>query len=68
MGTKLPKGSQSDLYTSASFWGYDDNYNRDTENKPEIKNCECGVNKTYGSGPETEYLHTDFCPLYKENK
>lgn len=31
--------------------------------------CECGIHKTYGRHG-TEFLHSDFCPLYikKENK
>lgn len=64
---RLPKGkSNIDLYTSASYWGYDDNYNKDEELKENPKKCECGTTITYGNGPEVEYLHVDFCPLYKE--
>lgn len=69
MCDELPKGKRS--WESPTYWGYDDEYgtneNGDQKyNTTDLTNkCTCGTHITYGTGPETEYIHADFCRLYK---
>lgn len=46
-----------------SYYPYDIN-----ETTEVIKKCTCGATKTYPNEPNLEFLHSDWCDLYKPNK
>lgn len=46
-----------------SYYPYDIN-----EPTIAIKKCTCGATKTYPNEPNLEFLHSDWCDLYKSNK